>query len=378
MASAVSAELLDEPCSVELGDLARVVQRLGDGECPWTKQQSAADILFYLRTEMIEVEEVLRKQHKQPASSPELAQELVGELGDVLFDALLLIRVCERDQAGVSLQKVCDSANRKLRRRCAYLFDGSGVSSMEDAEAVWQAAKKAERQEEATNGVLLEQPDARRVSEASALRSQAERQLTVSLELAASAGSHGTASTRDAGAGSQPHAECAPVTLATAPPLVQPDGSTGTGMCGGASASGQPAYETPGWVRGGVPGEWPGGEGQGGRVGRNLLSLVASVPSEAIHTEAVAFVSLGASADELVGWDEDASARTHGGDGCAPYQVDGGGGFVESSALSAGRRASGDSDESIDERLLGLDEWEAEFRSALDDMSGDEDAESDG
>jgi len=301
------------------------------------------------------VEEVLRKQHKQPASSPKLAQELVGELGDVLFDALLLIRVCERDQAGVSLQKVCDSANRKLRRRCAYLFDGSGVSSMEDAEAVWQAAKKAERQEEAMNGVLLEQPDARRVSEASALRSQAERQLTVGMELAASAGSHGTASTRDAGAGSQPHAECAPVTLAAAPPLVQPDGSTGTGMCGGASATGQLAYETP-----------------------NLLSLVASVPSEAIHTEAVAFVSLGASADELVGWDEDASARTHGGDGCAPYQVDGGGGFVESSAHSAGRRASGDSDESRDERLLGLDEWEAEFRSALDDMSDDEGAESDG
>ena len=82
----VVAELLEIGA---LTQLTQVVRRLGDGECPWTKEQSAWDLLYYMRKELIEVEEELRKHRR--ADAP--AQDLVGELGDVLFDALLLIRV---------------------------------------------------------------------------------------------------------------------------------------------------------------------------------------------------------------------------------------------------------------------------------------------
>jgi NTP pyrophosphatase (non-canonical NTP hydrolase) len=411
------AELLDAqppaaPCSAELGDLTRLVQRLGDGECPWTKQQSAADILFYLRTEMIEVEEVLRKQHKRPASGPELAQDLIGELGDVLFDALLLIRVCERDQPGVSLQSVCDSANRKLQRRCAYLFDGSGVASMEDAEAAWQAAKQVERQAEAARIARLipdfEQRDASLVCQASTVGSQAARELTLSKETATTASSHGSASTRHTGAGPQSHAS---VTVGTA----QPYGSTRDGMCSAASADGhfncQPAnLASP------VPPIPPAAHlaapvASPGQPAHNKFSS-AAVPTAANHTEDFSFASLHASAGELGGWDEgsfagspgragsahnpedagvssvgssalcwgaNATAGSHGQAVSAPNSEAGGGSNVSSGAFPARRRASGDSDEARDHgRPLGLEEWEAEFRSALDELSSDDEGDSDG
>jgi len=125
--------------------LTDVVQRLGV-ECPWTKQQSAADMLYHLRSEVLEVETVLREQRAHPERAAKLAHDLVGELGDVLFDALLLIRVCERDVPGVSLEGVCEAANLKLRRRVPYMFSGAPAPSIEEAERGWQAAKKRERE----------------------------------------------------------------------------------------------------------------------------------------------------------------------------------------------------------------------------------------
>ena len=67
-----------------LARLGALVEDLGR-RCPWTAAQQAGDMLYYTRRELIEVEEVLRKRQGDA--------RLAEEVGDVLFDALLLAQV---------------------------------------------------------------------------------------------------------------------------------------------------------------------------------------------------------------------------------------------------------------------------------------------
>ena len=77
------------------------------------------------------------------------------ELGDVLFDTLLLIQVSSRDH-GVSLEMCAASAVAKLRKRSPYIFDGGPeVATAADAQALWQASKRAEREAIATAAAVL-------------------------------------------------------------------------------------------------------------------------------------------------------------------------------------------------------------------------------
>jgi NTP pyrophosphatase (non-canonical NTP hydrolase) len=108
-------------------------------------------MLFYLRKELIEVEEELRKDEIDGTA-------LADELGDVLFDALMLIEVTQRTVPQVSLEACAASANRKLRRRCPYIFGGATASTIEEAEAAWQAAKRAERETEAAAATVRAAP----------------------------------------------------------------------------------------------------------------------------------------------------------------------------------------------------------------------------
>ena len=121
-----------------LAELTSHISRLGV-ECPWTRRQRTLDMIFYLRKELIEVEEEMRRDS---VDGPALAKEL----GDVLFDALMLIEVTRREHAEVSLDACAASACSKLRRRCPYIFGGPQVSTVEEAESAWQAAKRAERE----------------------------------------------------------------------------------------------------------------------------------------------------------------------------------------------------------------------------------------
>ena len=119
-----------------LGELGALVEDLGR-RCPWTAAQQAADMLYYTRRELLEVEEVLRKRQGDA--------RLAEEVGDVLFDALLLAQVCTRDHAAVSVDACCASAIAKLRRRCPYMFGGEEAQTREEAEAQWQRAKSTEK-----------------------------------------------------------------------------------------------------------------------------------------------------------------------------------------------------------------------------------------
>ena len=69
------------------------------------------------------------------------------ELGDVLFNTLLLIEVCSRSGggSGVSVEAAAASSLAKLRRRYPPLFDGSlSGLTVEDTKRFWAQGKAAE------------------------------------------------------------------------------------------------------------------------------------------------------------------------------------------------------------------------------------------
>ena len=127
-----------------------MVQALGHG-CPWTKAQRCEDMMFWMRKELIEVEEVLRAADGAGGNpvKPVDGNELIKELGDVLFDALMMIQ-CAKAQfpgSGVSVEACAASACVKIKRRCPYIFDEEHdrATTVADAERAWQAAKQKER-----------------------------------------------------------------------------------------------------------------------------------------------------------------------------------------------------------------------------------------
>jgi NTP pyrophosphatase (non-canonical NTP hydrolase) len=115
-------------------ELAAVVSRL-QTVCPWTQTQSAADMLAFTRMELVETEEAMGALAASSATA-----HLESELGDVLFNVLMLIEACGKEEHGTGgLERVCEASVAKLRRRAPYAFDGGPrVQTAEDADKLWQ------------------------------------------------------------------------------------------------------------------------------------------------------------------------------------------------------------------------------------------------
>ena len=135
----------DKQAVNEVEHLLRVVNALTscptEGGCPWTAEQDAMGIINHAKGELDEIAEeiVLGDAAEQKA--------LESELGDLLFNTLLLIKLCERDGlGGATLEGAAVSARKKLRRRAPFIFgEGTQPQTPEEANAIWRAAKKREK-----------------------------------------------------------------------------------------------------------------------------------------------------------------------------------------------------------------------------------------
>jgi NTP pyrophosphatase (non-canonical NTP hydrolase) len=74
-------------------------------------------------------------------------QALESELGDLLFNTMLLIKLCERDGlGGATLEGAAASASAKLRRRAPFIFgEGQRPQTPAEANAIWKSVKKQEK-----------------------------------------------------------------------------------------------------------------------------------------------------------------------------------------------------------------------------------------
>ena len=78
------------------------------------------------------------------------SQNLKEEIGDVLYDALMLAALAERDGL-FTLNDVLQEINEKISRRKPWLFDKIKVKDSADAVRLWNEAKQREKNRKIDN-----------------------------------------------------------------------------------------------------------------------------------------------------------------------------------------------------------------------------------
>ncbi len=129
-----SLELPGAP--VQVGPLVHVVQRLlGDGGCPWDRQQTSQSLLPYLLDESYEAAEALVAQD---------FESFQGELGDVLLQIIFQSALLQ--DAGLSI--VVGREVEKLIRRHPHVFGDEVIEQALDVQEQWDRIKDQEKHEE--------------------------------------------------------------------------------------------------------------------------------------------------------------------------------------------------------------------------------------
>ncbi|MGO8683293.1 MAG: nucleoside triphosphate pyrophosphohydrolase [Thermoleophilia bacterium] len=130
--------------AAELTSLRRIVTILRR-ECPWDREQTAADIIRYTVEEVYELADAVGRD--------DVAAEH-GELGDVLLQVYLLALFLEERSRG-DLGTVAQELEAKLVRRHAHIF-GDGVA--ETATAVREQWERIKREQEGRQGIFHDVP----------------------------------------------------------------------------------------------------------------------------------------------------------------------------------------------------------------------------
>ena len=107
--------------------------------CPWTSRTKASEMVRFTESEVLEVKEEM-------AADPVNEEDLEEELGDLMFDVLLLMKICERDYSGrVSYERSLKRCAKKIKDRCPHVFGKEVATTKEEAHAIWNRVKKAQK-----------------------------------------------------------------------------------------------------------------------------------------------------------------------------------------------------------------------------------------
>lgn len=115
-------------------DLLDMMER-GVERCPWVKAQTLESLKEEPVKEAIELREAIEEgNHKH----------IQEEMGDVIYDILLLAAVANRDGI-VNIKEVLQSVFEKMKNRQPWLYEDMDVNTAEDAEKLWKERKKVEK-----------------------------------------------------------------------------------------------------------------------------------------------------------------------------------------------------------------------------------------
>ncbi len=108
--------------------------------CPWDLEQTISSMGEFLSKEADEVKEAIEKiDHSN----------LKEELGDLLFNILLIARIAE-EQKLFSLEQVLEGIIRKITDRHTWVFGKDKAKTTEEALALWHKNKKQEKRKKIT------------------------------------------------------------------------------------------------------------------------------------------------------------------------------------------------------------------------------------
>ncbi|WGS64375.1 MazG nucleotide pyrophosphohydrolase domain-containing protein [Marinitoga aeolica] len=117
----------------EFEKLYDIVQRNID-KCPWVKSINLNIMINEASSEITEIEEALNKND---------INNIEEEIGDLIYDALLILKIAERDY-NISSHKAIKRVVSKISNRKPWLFWNKNIS-YEEASKIWHERKKAEK-----------------------------------------------------------------------------------------------------------------------------------------------------------------------------------------------------------------------------------------
>jgi len=119
-----------------LTDLLKVMDTLlGEGGCPWDREQTHESLKSNLMEECREAIEAIDNGCKQ---------SLCEELGDVLLQVIFHAKLAEKSET-FNLDDVIKAITTKLIRRHTHIFAGDKALTAEEAMALWNENKQKER-----------------------------------------------------------------------------------------------------------------------------------------------------------------------------------------------------------------------------------------
>ena len=104
----------------------------------WVQKQTHESLLPYLLEETEEVAEAIRLED---------SENLIEELGDILLQVFYHAAFAE-SEGDFSMTDILETLNQKLRRRHPHVFSDYKVETIEDIDAMWQAIKKKEKEDD--------------------------------------------------------------------------------------------------------------------------------------------------------------------------------------------------------------------------------------
>jgi len=115
--------------------------------CAWHGIQTHESLMPYLIEETAEFIDAVER------GLP--AEEIAGELGDVLYQVLFHAAIAERDGEGYDLETVAARLNEKLIARHPHVFGDRGYMSVDELNAEWERLKEdAAGERRGTRGAL--------------------------------------------------------------------------------------------------------------------------------------------------------------------------------------------------------------------------------
>lgn len=120
----------------EIGRLLRVIDRLqAPGGCPWDRAQTLRSLQPQLLEETYEVLAAIHALDEE---------NLAEELGDLLFQILMVCRVAEKTK-GIAFSAIARGIEEKIIRRHPHIFARVRVRGAEDVVKNWEEIKAVEK-----------------------------------------------------------------------------------------------------------------------------------------------------------------------------------------------------------------------------------------
>ena len=121
----------------EINEMIEMVRK-DTKECPWKKAQKIEEFVKEVSSELEELNEAIQNNDNE---------NIKEEMGDLLWDAISLMFLVQRDK-GINIEEAINDINKKIIRRKPHVFGDAKAETAEDALKIWMEVKEREKRGE--------------------------------------------------------------------------------------------------------------------------------------------------------------------------------------------------------------------------------------